>query len=234
MKKNNHQIVQVINRTLSRARALGDALGCESGDFAVPLHPEADLFIVAIADNALFSLDQYLAPCTQLLVHTAGSVPLSVFSKITSRQGVFYPLQSLVKGSTSNTLLPLLIDAAQEADRVQLQILAESISDRVEWADDEKRLRLHTAAVVVNNFTNHLYALTSAFCQAEEVDFSLLQPLIEETALRLRQRPPAELQTGPAIRNDVFTLDKHLKVLTAHPRLKYLYVKLTDSIMSRD
>jgi hypothetical protein len=91
---------------------------------------------------------------------------------------------------------------------------------------------LHVAGVVVNNFTNHLYAVAEDFCGKENIDFKLLFPLIQETAQRLNHFSAKDVQTGPALRNDVFTLDKHLRILSAHPKLKYLYLKLTNSIMN--
>jgi hypothetical protein len=39
------------------------------------------------------------------------------------------------------------------------------------------------------------------------------------------------VQTGPAIREDIFTLNRHLQALTAHPDIKYLYLKLSESIL---
>lgn len=85
--------------------------------------------------------------------------------------------------------------------------------------------------MVVSNFSNHLFALAEQFCKKENIDFKLLEPLIFETANRLSIYSPNEVQTGPAIRNDVFTLDKHIQLLRNHPRLKYMYLKLTESIM---
>ena len=91
---------------------------------------------------------------------------------------------------------------------------------------------MHVAAVVVSNFTNHLYALAAEFCKKEGVDFGLLAPLIMETAGRIQKSSPADVQTGPAVRNDIFTIEKHLRVLAGHPALKNIYLKLTDSIMT--
>jgi predicted short-subunit dehydrogenase-like oxidoreductase (DUF2520 family) len=108
---------------------------------------------------------------------------------------------------------------------------AQTISGTVAKAGDVERLKLHVAAVVVSNFTNHLYALAEDFCKKENIDFKLLAPLIKETAQRVEAHSPASVQTGPALRNDVFTLDKHLRLLSNHPKLKYIYLKLTDSIM---
>ena len=87
--------------------------------------------------------------------------------------------------------------------------------------------------MLVSNFTNHLFALAEDFCSKENIDFKLLAPLIKETADRTATLSPAEMQTGPAVRNDVFTLDKHLQLLANHPKLKYVYLKLTDSIINK-
>jgi hypothetical protein len=93
------------------------------------------------------------------------------------------------------------------------------------------RLRLHTAAVIVNNFTNYLYSVAEVFCEKEMVDFNLLKPLIKETADRIMDNSPREVQTGPAVRKDITTLDKHLRLLAAHPKVRTLYMRMTDGIM---
>jgi hypothetical protein len=95
-------------------------------------------------------------------------------------------------------------------------------------------LRIHAAAVIVNNFTNYLYAVTETFCHQECIDFNLLKPLILETAHRIQSVSPHDVQTGPAIRSDIGTIDKHLRLLNNHPKLKTLYTRLTDGIMNKD
>jgi hypothetical protein len=109
---------------------------------------------------------------------------------------------------------------------------AKELSPKVEIAGDEERLKLHVAAVIVSNFTNHLYAIAEAYCIEEKIDFDMLKPLIGETALRIRTISPAAVQTGPAVRKDIHTLDKHLRLLVNHPKLRTTYLRLTDSIMN--
>jgi predicted short-subunit dehydrogenase-like oxidoreductase (DUF2520 family) len=89
---------------------------------------------------------------------------------------------------------------------------------------------MHLAAVFCNNFTNHLYALADQFCKKEGIQFSVLLPLIEETAVRLRQMPASTSQTGPAVRNDTATIDKHLALLEKYPQLQLIYSMFTKSI----
>jgi predicted short-subunit dehydrogenase-like oxidoreductase (DUF2520 family) len=140
-------------------------------------------------------------------------------------------MQSLRREKQYADDIPFLIDANTDETLTLVEDFARTLSSIVNKANDEERLKLHIAAVIVSNFTNHLYALAEEFCQKENIDFSLLAPLIKETALRVETISPMNSQTGPAARNDIFTLDKHIRLLADHPRLKYIYLKMTDSIM---
>src|SRR5437868_12497480 len=124
--------------------------------------------------------------------------------------------------------IPILIDGNSPETTALIEDFARSLSNTVSIANDDQRLKLHVAAVIVSNFTNHLYALAEEFCEKEKVDFKMLIPLIMETAERIETNSPASVQTGPALRNDIFTLDKHLRLLNAYPKLKYVYLKLTE------
>lgn len=192
------------------------------------IDPTADLYIIAISDSALYDLPIPLE--NQLVVHTAGSVSKDVLKHISSNYGVLYPLQSLRKELNVPTEIPLLIDANNDKSKQRLLTFAKTISEQVGIADDTQRMKLHVAAVIASNFTNHLYALAADYCKQENLDFSLLYPLINETAQRIHLFPPQQLQTGPAIRNDQVTIDHHLSLLQAHPALQELYRLLTESI----
>lgn len=109
--------------------------------------------------------------------------------------------------------------------------LAQSISEeKVTEGGDDTRMKLHVAAVIVSNFPNHLYALAEDYCEKEGLDFKQLVPLIEETASRIKDISPKQAQTGPAIRHDKETLQKHIELLKEHPQLKNIYLLLTESI----
>ncbi|HEV7621334.1 MAG TPA: DUF2520 domain-containing protein, partial [Flavisolibacter sp.] len=145
----------------------------------------------------------------------------------------FYPLQSLKKDKIHVSEIPIIIDAGDEQTLHELNILARTISDDVVEADDEKRLKLHLAAVICNNFVNYLYRLTEEFCMAENLDFQLFYPLIKETASRIENISPAKSQTGPAIRKDQETIEKHITLLHKYPELEKFYTLFTESILNR-
>lgn len=230
--KNNHQVVQVMSRHVENAKILATELDCSYTNYDGVTDMSADLYLVAISDGVLFDLNKSFSLGNKLIVHTAGSITKDVLQAISTNYGILYPYQTLRKEISDIPQIPLLIDGNTDEAILLIEDFAKSISTIVKRTTDEERLKLHVAGVVVSNFTNHLYAVTDEFCQKENLDFNLLFPLIKETAERIKDFSPKDVQTGPAIRNDVFTLDKHLRLLSAHPKLKYLYLKLTDSIMN--
>ncbi|MFT3980533.1 MAG: DUF2520 domain-containing protein [Ferruginibacter sp.] len=227
-----HSVCQVISRDMEHARQLADELGATAGDFSVKPDTSADIFIIALSDSALenFFVEGNLRE--KCVVHTAGSVGIDILSRYSDYYGVLYPLQSLRKEVVEIPTIPFLIDGNNTESFQYIEAFARSISPFVERTNDEERLKLHAAAVIVSNFTNHLYAIAEDFCVKENVPFDMLKPLILETAMRLNHFSPSQVQTGPAIRKDIHTLDKHLRLFTAHPKLRTMYLRLTDSIMN--
>ena len=226
-----HQIVQIIGRNEDRAKELAKNFNCTSGNIVSQKYEEADIYILAITDTALYHLDQYIQLGNKLVVHTAGSVSKEVLKNISANYGIIYPLQSLVKDFTVHPDIPFLIDGNNIENKTFIAEFCNTFSSNISYADDSERLKYHVAAVLVNNFTNHLFAMAEEFCIIEDIEFDKLYPLIDETINRLKIHSPQKLQTGPAIREDIYTLGKHLQILSSHPELKYLYLKLSESIL---
>ncbi|WP_462251762.1 Rossmann-like and DUF2520 domain-containing protein [Ferruginibacter sp.] len=231
-KKNNHQVIQVMSRHTENAKILADELGCSYTNYDGITDISADIYIVAISDGVLFDLNKSFSLGNKLIVHTAGSVSKDVLQNISTNYGILYPFQSLRKEIQTIPEIPFIIDGNTNDTVTLIEDFAKTLSPLVKRLAEEDRFKLHVSGVFVNNFTNHLYAVAEDFCIKENLDFKLLLPLIQSTAERIKEISPKDIQTGPAYRNDVFTLDKHLRLLSAHPKLKYLYLKLTDSIMN--
>ena len=73
--------------------------------------------------------------------------------------------------------------------------------------------------------------LQKAIAKKKTLNFKNLLPLINEVTSRVNSNSPHDVQTGPAVREDIFTLTLHLQTLSSHPDLKYLYLKLSESIL---
>jgi hypothetical protein len=115
-----------------------------------------------------------------------------------------------------------------------LKEFTKTIGENSLEADDDTRLKYHLAATLVNNFTNHLFSLAEIFCKKENISFSMLQPLMEETVMRLRSVSPLDAQTGPAARNDQLTLQKHMGILKRYPDILSFYEKFSAEIQRFD
>ncbi len=230
--KSNHQVTQVISRELENAKLLATELGATYADFEGKPDPEADLFIIAIADHGLEHFFTSFGMGNKAVVHTAGSVSIEAISKLSTNYGVLYPLQSLRKEMELIPNIPFLVDGNNAEVLSFIENFALTLSTSVRRVGDEERLKLHAAAVIVSNFTNHLYAIAEDFCEKEKIDFNMLKPLILETAARIQYASPSKVQTGPAVRKDILTMDKHLRLFTAHQKLRTTYLRLTDSIMN--
>jgi predicted short-subunit dehydrogenase-like oxidoreductase (DUF2520 family) len=161
-------------------------------------------------------------------------VPADVLRNCSSNYGVLYPLQSLREELDPVTEVPLLTYGNNDHSKKMILDFAGSVSSYVQEADDDKRMKLHLAAVISSNFTNHLYTLAENYCKQEGLDFRLLYPLIDETARRIHDFSPTAVQTGPAARNDEVTINKHLQLLGSHQALRDLYILLTKSIREKD
>lgn len=232
LKRNQFNIVQVASRNIDNSKSLADELGAKFTDFNGWVDVNADIYIIAVSDSAIPDCFPFLKVNNKPVVHTAGSISKEILQSVSANYGILYPLQTLRKEMEEIPQIPMLIDANNEETLKLISFIAHAISSEVQVLNDEQRLKTHLAAVVVNNFTNHLYALAEDFCNKEKIDFSVLKPLISETASRIKSQSPSKIQTGPAVRNDVKTIDKHLALLNEYPDLKALYLKLTTSIIN--
>jgi predicted short-subunit dehydrogenase-like oxidoreductase (DUF2520 family) len=226
-----HHILQVVSRNASDASTLAYEWNTVSTNYLSAINTNAEAYIIAVADEAIAEVIKDLKLPGKVVAHTAASVSMNVLKGITRHYGVFYPLQSLRKDMKTLPEIPVFWEGHDETAKRKLEILAQSIAkEKVTEAGDDARLKLHIAAVIVSNFTNHLYALAEKYCRKEGLDFNQLLPLIEETSTRIKDILPAQAQTGPAIRHDQETIQKHLALLNKHPHLKKVYELLTESI----
>jgi predicted short-subunit dehydrogenase-like oxidoreductase (DUF2520 family) len=193
---------------------------------------EADVYIIAIPDDAIRTFSESLPMNNKFVVHTSGSAAINELSDA-NRKGVFYPLQTFSKNKiVSFREIPICIEAENAADLKLLRDLAELLSEKVIEINSEARAKLHLAAVFVNNFVNYLYAIGEEITERNNLSFKLLLPLITETARKIENLSPTAAQTGPAIRRDKKTIEKHLHLLIDSP-YKEIYELLTDAIQKK-
>ncbi|MEZ4859182.1 MAG: DUF2520 domain-containing protein [Flavobacteriaceae bacterium] len=226
-KKRNVQVLQVYSPSLKISEKKGTQFITNVAQMAA-----ADVYIVAINDDAIASFTRSLPFKNRLVVHTSGTADIKDIAS-QHKRGVFYPLQTFSKDSKLKwKTIPICIEAENEKDLKLLKKLGETLSEKVVEIASEKRLKLHLAAVWVNNFSNHLFHLAEDFLKEANVDFDLLKPLLLETVTKLNSISPAEAQTGPAKRQDKKTMEAH-RLLLKDPKHKEIYTLLSESIQKK-
>jgi len=234
-KNAGHSIAQVYSRDIQHASLLAYHVKAEPIDDLNEINPETDLFLVAIKDDSIGKIVEKLAKYDRLIVHTSGATSMAVLLAFTDNAGVFYPLQTFSKTKEVNfRTVPLCIEGANVEITSRLEELARTVSNNVYRVDSEKRKILHLAAVFACNFPNYLYYAASQLLQQHELDFNLLRPLIIETAEKVQEHLPADMQTGPAIRRDEKTMAAHVQLLAGNPDLQQVYEQLSQLIIKMD
>lgn len=220
------QLVQVYNRSLETIEYLKNQTSITNQISALK---DADVYIVCVSDDAISAVSEQLNFPNKLVVHTSGAMDLKAL-KSTAHTGVFYPLQSFSKDKKIDfSTIPICIEAAKEEDLSMLFILGMSLSNNCYQMSSAQRKQLHVAAVFVNNFVNHLHYIGHEICNENNIPFEILKPIIEETALKIKELAPYKAQTGPAKRQDTKTLETHLELITEDQQK--IYKLLTQSIM---
>src|SRR5690606_10316853 len=189
-------LIQLVGRNKG---ALGEFPGDvpKTDDFNAIM--EADIYLIAVKDDAIGEVSRALSDRNGLVVHSSGTVELEALE--TPNRGVFYPLQTFSREREVDFVqIPICIEAERAESLELLKSLAATLTKEVHEMDSRKRKKLQLAAVIVNNFTNYLYGVGHEICVSQGLSFDLLKPLILETALKVQDIPPEQAQTGPARR----------------------------------
>jgi predicted short-subunit dehydrogenase-like oxidoreductase (DUF2520 family) len=227
-----YKIDLIVSESEKKGASLaGSCNGYWSSDLVFP--NTSDIIIVAVPDHKLKNiLDKIVCRRETLVAHTAGSYGLDIFPDHIKRRGVFYPLQTFSKDrKISFKDIPFLLESSDNDASALISVLAESIGGRVHFVNTENRRMLHLAAVFTCNFTNHMFTAGKELAAKAGFPFDVLLPLIKETISKAIELGPENSQTGPAIRNDQNTIEKHLELLSFSPELQRIYSEMSMSII---
>lgn len=230
------EIVQIYSRNLFNAKELANKVNAEPIDSLQQLSPRANVCIFAVTDDIISQLLQENSAVfgnDMLLLHTAGSVSIDVFSNYASQFGAFYPLQTFSKKRQLNFAeIPVFIEGNTSVAEDKIRHLAQKITSKVYAVNFEQRRQLHLAGIFACNFPNFMYNIANQLVKDKYLTFEMLVPLILETAKKIQILPPDEAQTGPAVRGDRATIAKHIEMLNEHKNWQQLYQLVSEDIMN--
>ncbi len=228
-------ILQVFSRNHSSATALAHKVNAVPLSDPAAIAPTADAVIFSLRDNSYLEVLEKVNLHGTLLLHTSGSLDMGILAGASNRIGVIYPLQTFNKHKVldlSDT--PFLLETERDEDMLLVEQLASLITNNIEHISSEQRAALHVSAVFSCNFVNYLYTIAEELLREKNLDLDLIRPLILETAHKVMNDNPSNVQTGPAKRNDTRIIEKHLSSLDNNPQYKELYMNLTEMIINRN
>jgi predicted short-subunit dehydrogenase-like oxidoreductase (DUF2520 family) len=227
-------ISQIYSRTSTNAEILADKVGCSYTSNISNLFSNADIYIYAINDNSLLKLLKKFELPDAIHIHTSGSLSISIFDGYAKKYGVLYPLQTFSKKRAVDfTNVPILIEACNSEIESDIYNFSKLISPKIYSITSEQRSKIHLAAVFACNFTNYMYDIAFDIVSKSGIGFEILQPLILETADKIKTLTPKDAQTGPAVRYDQNIIKKHLSLLNRSNDKKEIYKLLSKSINDR-
>lgn len=227
-----YRIIQVYSPTFLHAKELADKVNASAVSDVAMLTRQADVYMISVKDDAVHAVAELLDDISSksVLIHTAGSVSLSAIRNGVNHAAVLYPMQSFTKGRSVNfNEIPCFIEYSDNVAEECVKELAKSISNSIVEINSEKRRRMHLAAVFASNMVNHCFRIAERIVQENELDFSLLYPLMRETTAKAQIISPRDAQTGPMVRNDVRVMNEQKSLLTDN-LARRIYEAMAESI----
>ena len=226
-----HVVRQVLSREYDHAQLLAGRVGAQPIDRHELLATDADVYLLAVDDDALYDLALDLRLPEALVLHTSGATPAEVLKPISRRYGVVWSPQTFVRDIAMDyRSLPLCVEGSSERVAEEIETLMRSFSDKVYRLGFEQRRWAHLAAVMVSNFGNAINAQAQRIMETHGLDFAMLRPLAEQTLRKWDYGDLRAQQTGPAVRRDEKTIGAQRRLLRDQPELLKLYDTLTELI----
>lgn len=226
-------VVQVFSPHIDHARELAAGLGAEAINNYSEITTDAGFYLISVPDGKIAAVAAGMPLVHGVVCHTAAITPIQVLEKF-QYYGIFYPFQTFSKNREVDMLsVPFCLEASSPDVLDALQLLAGRLSKSVYVMDMKQREKLHVAGVLVNNFTNYLFASAEDFLKENGMDTVMLLPLVGETIAKILELTPDEAQTGPARRGDISTIEKHLDILKNKKDLKEIYQIFSQQILKK-
>jgi predicted short-subunit dehydrogenase-like oxidoreductase (DUF2520 family) len=203
---------------------------------------EADMVIIAVSDDAIESTSLALFARTKfstetLIVHTSGCMPAEQLPAAPgTKRGAIHPLAALPGAEMARTRLRETTYAIEGDNETQIALkeLVEKLGGQSFSIRPHERARYHAAAVMASNLVVSL--LDQASEQAALAGLDDPGPLLELAIGALKagqEKGLVHSLTGPVLRGDHKTINRHLNVLDRTARDSYVPLSQNALNMAR-
>jgi predicted short-subunit dehydrogenase-like oxidoreductase (DUF2520 family) len=222
--KEGQLISTVVDSDIEKARlCLKDCDGGMSASDIEELNPETTVLFISVPDDKIVEVGRVLIASDVLrpgmvIAHTSGFQPADVLQPV-RREEVsvcsFHPCFSFTddfQGDLEGVHIALEGDA--EGCR-RLSKLAESIGGKPFLLSKEKKPLYHVACTMASNYVVALMHLVQTALRGSDGDegFHRMLPLVRGTIENIERAGVERALTGPILRGDAWTVQKHLGAL---------------------
>jgi len=226
-------VLAIYSQHIEHANTLAEQLKTKAVSTFNEIPTDADFYFLAVKDSVIEEVSEHLN-VNGIVIHFSGNTLIDILNKH-KNYGVIWPLQTLTKNFQPEfKTIPLCVEGNNETTSNSISELVATISNKVVMMNSTQRKFAHLAAVFANNFSNHLFEISSQILKEHYLDFAVLRPIILETARKVQQASPSEMQTGPAVRGDIKTMNEQLEMLKLYPEYKNIYEILSKSIINQN
>jgi len=230
--------VSLFGRRPERLRRVLDRIpGGRRSASAQALVDTSDVVFLTVPDDAIRPAAESLAwDSGKSAVHCSGASSLDLLTHA-ARQGaavgVFHPLQSFATAEQAERNLPgsaFGIEASSDALLADLREMAASLGGTPLTVSGDKAI-YHASAVFASNYLVTLLDVASSLWRtlglSQEDGLRALLPLVRGTIENLETIGLPDALTGPIVRGDVGTIERHLSALAeVAPDVLPLYKEL--------
>lgn len=226
-------IIQIFGRNEITVKELSNTIGTNYTTKPENIISDADIYFFCMNDSANIEISgKITVKGNPVFVHTAGSQSMQIFDSKTKNYGVFYPFQTFTKGIDTNfSAIPICIEASNQYSNNILTEIAKKLNCKTYQLDSSNREELHLCGVFASNFMNHCVSISESILEEKNIDKDLIRPLLDQSFHKILTAGANNSQTGPALREDNKTIEKHIKLLSNKKQYSKVYKVLTESII---
>lgn len=240
--KAGYKAVGLAGRSLASAQRTAKIIGCDHySDVPWEITRNADVVFITTPDGAIIETCDSIAghkgfADKAVVLHCSGVLPSTILSTAKTcgaQTGSMHPLQTFASTEfNANPFQGVTVAVEGENDAVNMakQIVADLGGSSVTILTEAKTL-YHASAAVASNYLVTLLDLAFQLMGASGITgrdaFKVLKPLIEGTLSNIEEVGIPAALTGPIVRGDVETVEKHIEEIElTNPQLLELYKTL--------
>ncbi|HOV24525.1 MAG TPA: DUF2520 domain-containing protein [Candidatus Marinimicrobia bacterium] len=211
-----------------------------STDLKAACRDKPDWIIIAVTDDAIEEIATQISRCLPdfkavKVFHTSGflsSMALSSLKRKGAATGSLHPVVSVPDIATGIRLLCQCVYTCEGVIKKSLAEIVKSIGGQPYLLNRQQKETIHLSAVFLNNYVvaliNAIKILNSDSNLEPSKAQAILQPITEQAVLSGWEKSATDALTGPLMRGDYQTIEKHLALLDNYPELKKLYQDFID------